>query len=295
MSFTATVWDRFQDSYPPIGPDALLKLEKHLGIRLPEDYLRFLLERNGGHFKHEVAIPSFERGNDEEHTLFYVRSLYGLVFDREDIHSDIRGAFNDAYDWPHISSEWLPIGEWMSFTIFLAVGEIDRGQVWYVNDVQTSDRCLIASSFDDFINRLVPIDDLRLRTETVSVFKAIEEGDLGAVQAFVQAGKRIDYRDARGRTLLMAAAMHRWPKIVKWLLDCGADAKARDDAGNTPLHYGSRYGSFDSVNALVDARADLNAENTAGISVLQNAKQGLAWRVARQLVKCGAKGDWREE
>ena len=46
---------------------------------------------------------------------------------------------------------------------------------------------------------------------------------------------RSSRRRTSGRTALHWAAARLWPQLAAWLLDHGADVKARTHAGDTPM------------------------------------------------------------
>ncbi|KAJ3047048.1 hypothetical protein HK102_013012, partial [Quaeritorhiza haematococci] len=50
--------------------------------------------------------------------------------------------------------------------------------------------------------------------------------------------------------------------VVRYLLEKGADAEAKDSSNNTPLHYASAYGWMEVVRLLVEwGEVDVNATN----------------------------------
>ena len=53
--------------------------------------------------------------------------------------------------------------------------------------------------------------------------------------------------------------------IITALLDAGADLKARDEGGETPLHWAAEEGESPAIiTALLDAGADLKARDSLG-------------------------------
>lgn len=62
-------------------------------------------------------------------------------------------------------------------------------------------------------------------------------------------------------------ALHRAtenPRLVKALLERGANPRAADSSGDTPLHWATLDRTFQSVKLLVEAGADVNARNEEG-------------------------------
>ena len=71
-------------------------------------------------------------------------------------------------------------------------------------------------------------------------------------------------------------------KLVKLLIDNGADANGRDKKNATPLHIASQRGLPETVKLLLDHRADPNAQNDKGWTPLHIAsREGVV-----DVVKC---------
>ncbi len=77
----------------------------------------------------------------------------------------------------------------------------------------------------------------------------------------VEAGADVNAVGEGGMTPLMGDLLN-CPEAVKYLLEQGANPCARDNKGNTPLHY-CTY-SAESARLLIEAGADANARNAAG-------------------------------
>ncbi|MGY0557692.1 ankyrin repeat domain-containing protein [Lysobacter sp. A421] len=95
-----------------------------------------------------------------------------------------------------------------------------------------------------------------------------------------------------GITPLLAATRDSWhgrPDAVTTLLANGADPRATDGDGNTPLHLAARSSDPGVAALLLDAAADLEALNSEALSPLGVACAAGNWRLAKFLLERGAK------
>ncbi|HEX7383481.1 MAG TPA: ankyrin repeat domain-containing protein, partial [Burkholderiaceae bacterium] len=95
-----------------------------------------------------------------------------------------------------------------------------------------------------------------------------------------------------GLTPLLAATRDSWhgrPEAVMTLLANGADPRAADGDGNTPLHHAARSTDPAVAALLLDAGALVDALNAEGYSALGVACAAGNWRLARFLIEHGAK------
>ncbi|MGB3394474.1 MAG: ankyrin repeat domain-containing protein, partial [Stenotrophomonas sp.] len=106
-------------------------------------------------------------------------------------------------------------------------------------------------------------------------------------------GRGVDVNLAhRGMTPLLAATRDSWhgrPEAVMTLLANGADPRAIDADGNTPLHHAARSSDPGVAALLRDAAAEIDALNHDGHSPLAVACQSGNWRLAKFLLERGAK------
>lgn len=70
------------------------------------------------------------------------------------------------------------------------------------------------------------------------------------IECLVKAGANVDFRDDKGKPLILTAASHGIPEIVRVLLDGGADVNATDAEGRTALTVATQKG-HDAVIRLL--------------------------------------------
>jgi len=74
----------------------------------------------------------------------------------------------------------------------------------------------------------------------------------------------VNVRDARGWTLMHAAASAGQDRFIKLLADSGGDVKAFDNEGRTALVLATHNGHLESIMALFEAKADVNLSDPRG-------------------------------
>jgi ankyrin repeat protein len=138
----------------------------------------------------------------------------------------------------------------------------------------------------------------------VAATRAIQTGDADALRLLLGehpelAGARIRDAQGCGRTLLHVAT--DWPgnfpngsQIVASLVEAGADVDAPFEGGahaETPLHWAASSDDVAVLDALLDARADVEAPGgvIGGGTPLADAVAFGQWRAAQRLVERGAR------
>ena len=115
--------------------------------------------------------------------------------------------------------------------------------------------------------------------------------DLRLLRALIGHGIDLNHAHA-GMTPLLAATRDSWhgrPDAVTTLLANGADPRAADGEGNTPLHHAARSSDPGVAALLRDAAAETDAINAEGITPLGVACMAGNWRLAKFLLERGAK------
>ncbi|WP_027069814.1 ankyrin repeat domain-containing protein [Novilysobacter defluvii] len=117
--------------------------------------------------------------------------------------------------------------------------------------------------------------------------------DLRLLRALIGRGVDLNLAHA-GLSPLLAATRDSWhgrPDAVTTLLANGADPRASDGEGSTPLHFASRSSDPGVAALLLDAAAELEAANDDGWTPLGIACAAGNWRLARFLLERGARAE----
>ena len=110
------------------------------------------------------------------------------------------------------------------------------------------------------------------------LFLAAKKGRLDAAQLLCEHGKHehskdIDYQDSRGRTPLHVAAENGHYDMSRLLLDCCADANAREKNHRTPLHLAADRGMLAVARLLLEHGADVDVRDKMDWTALHVASQ----------------------
>lgn len=91
-----------------------------------------------------------------------------------------------------------------------------------------------------------------------------------------------------GKTTLHLSTKRGHDKIVRYVIECGAEVNSVDSAGRTALHYASAGGHAEIVGILLDAGADIDAVDGKGWTALHMAADCGHVEVLMLLVNDGA-------
>lgn len=111
------------------------------------------------------------------------------------------------------------------------------------------------------------------------------------MQALHEAGANVTVRGPGGATPLHLAAKRQdsaAAEIIRFLVGAGADVNFRDERGWTPLHTALRFGSTDTVEALLKCRADVDAETPEGLRPVHIAGMARTAEPLRLVLAAGA-------
>eukprot|EP00403_Amphidinium_massartii_P014737 CAMPEP_0178413880 /NCGR_PEP_ID=MMETSP0689_2-20121128/22753_1 /TAXON_ID=160604 /ORGANISM="Amphidinium massartii, Strain CS-259" /LENGTH=264 /DNA_ID=CAMNT_0020035161 /DNA_START=89 /DNA_END=883 /DNA_ORIENTATION=+ len=118
--------------------------------------------------------------------------------------------------------------------------------------------------------------------------EAAKDGDLKAVQGFLEKKVPIDTQDQKGITPLGYAIGTNRIAVVKLLLDNRANPFAVDSTGNSGLHYAAGYGRKELLEYLLKLGVSVNQANSQGQTPLSVARQNRHEEVVALLQAKGA-------
>jgi ankyrin repeat protein len=112
--------------------------------------------------------------------------------------------------------------------------------------------------------------------------------------AFLKLGVDVNAFNNDGQSALLCASGNK--KVMKFLIDHGADVNIRDDKGSTALHIAStsEVGDVPSINCLLLYGADIEARDADGRTPLFFAAGSHFFRGVRALLKAGANVNARD-
>jgi hypothetical protein len=115
------------------------------------------------------------------------------------------------------------------------------------------------------------------------------------IKGCLAVGADLTARDDWGNTPLHFAAWHGSPESVKALLAAGADAKVRNVVGDTPLHVAATSRGPESVEVLLRAGADPSARNEDGRTPLHLAARDARLGALQALIAARAEVTARDK
>jgi len=124
----------------------------------------------------------------------------------------------------------------------------------------------------------------KIEETPLTLHEAAKNGDLKAVEEFLQKKKPLDSQDHKGITSLGYAIGANRIAVVKKLLDNRANPYAVDSNGNSGLHYAAGYGRKELLEYLLKVGGNVNQPNAQGqtpISVATQNKQEAAIQILR--------------
>lgn len=119
-----------------------------------------------------------------------------------------------------------------------------------------------------------------------ALHEAVEAGNPKMVKVLIDAGANVNSRDVAGQSLVMNAVDH--PELVKLLIDAHADVNVANEYKITPLAAAAEQGQLESVKMLIAAGANVRHRDPTGGSALAVAVLRGYKDVVRALIDAGA-------
>ncbi len=113
-------------------------------------------------------------------------------------------------------------------------------------------------------------------------------GHVKVVRILVEHGADTTAQNKNGWTPLHSASLNGHVEVARFLVERGADATAQNKNGWTPLHSASQHGHVEVARFLVEHGARTKAQNKNGTTPLHPASENGHLEVARFLVEHGA-------
>ena len=143
-------------------------------------------------------------------------------------------------------------------------------------------------------------EDARDKHGNTALHFAASEGHLETSRLLLEREADINSQNDEGLTPLQQASrgMRKgYLDIMRFLLDHGANEDARDNCGNTAIHFAASEGHLEAARMLLEQGANIDSQNDEGLTPLQQASQGM-WEghryTMRLLLDHGANVDARD-
>lgn len=134
--------------------------------------------------------------------------------------------------------------------------------------------------------------DSEARDARTALYHAAVFGYTDIAKLLLKKGAKVDVGapDTR-QTPLMAAAFNENRDMVLALLEAGAQVNAQDPAGDTPLTQAARKGNAELLIVLINAGADVDVRTAEGLTALCLARQSNFTAAMQVLEQAQAPGD----
>ena len=127
------------------------------------------------------------------------------------------------------------------------------------------------------------IESTANRSGITPLLTAVHSNFIAMVQLLMDKGANFKFQNGLGLTALHIAASSDHV-IVRMLLDAGADTEVKDHEDETPLHKAARWGSLKVIRLLLERGADVRAINKDGQDALQVTQKFFANKEAVKIL-----------
>ncbi|XP_076298784.1 uncharacterized protein LOC143217929 isoform X2 [Lasioglossum baleicum] len=130
-------------------------------------------------------------------------------------------------------------------------------------------------------------DAVMYEIQKQKLFEAIERNNIGDVKELINHGVSIDAKNNDGQTPLHYAAKSDKLEVVKYLIEKkGANVNVKDNDGQTPLHYAAKSDKLEVVKYLIEKKgANVNVKDNDGQTPLHSAAKSDKLEVVKYLIE----------
>ncbi|WP_374754733.1 ankyrin repeat domain-containing protein [Dyadobacter koreensis] len=107
-----------------------------------------------------------------------------------------------------------------------------------------------------------------MTTSQQSIFQAVEQNNIHKIKEYIEQKKDLEIRNIKDETPLMSATYKNSLPVVTLLIDAGANVNAQDNILNSPFLYAGASGFTEIVRLCVKNGADYKVYNRFGGSAL---------------------------
>lgn len=100
-----------------------------------------------------------------------------------------------------------------------------------------------------------------MEKEKITVFKIIASNDVNALKQWIAERNNVEVRNEKGETPLIAATYANQAELAKLLIDAGADVNAQDKMLNSSFLYAGASGYLEILKLALKAGADYKVFN----------------------------------
>jgi len=136
--------------------------------------------------------------------------------------------------------------------------------------------------------KVIPIDPQLTQELIEEMNKNWREVDISKLQDLIERGADVRAKDDDGWTPLHWASWKDNVEIAELLIEKGADLEAKDNSGRTPLHWAAERNYIEIAKLLLERGADVEAKDKWGETPLHEASRNNAIEAAKLLIERGA-------
>ena len=168
-------------------------------------------------------------------------------------------------------------------------GILVRGEEDFVTNQNKAcieaNKCADSGCRGESVTRMTAIPEVGIQR---ALNRAAAQGNMKVLESLLKLNTWIDFYGKDGQSALMKAIQGGKTEAVKALIAKGADVNLQDADGNSPLHHLVKNLNENSeaiLNELMASKANLEAVNAAGETVLQIASRGQNKKVVDILLR----------